>query len=122
MRLLGLAVCTPQYCTLQQCIFACKCYFKWESPSCVPTDYIQTFPGEVPPSRVTIHKIVKKFETAGSVANKKRNRKRTVLTEKTLDEIDTSLECTPTNSIPKLAQQVGISLPSAHRATKLLKL
>ena len=76
----------------------------------------------MPPSRFTIHEIVKKFETTGSVANKKRNRKRTVLTEETLDEIDTSLEHTPTKSIPKLAQQVGISESSAHRATKLLKL
>ena len=66
--------------TLQQRIFVCKCYFKWESPSRVRKEYIQTFPGEVPPSRSTIQEIVKKFETTGSVANKKRNRKRTVLT------------------------------------------
>ena len=89
--------------TLQQRIFVCKCYFKWESPSRVPIEYIQTFPGEVPPSRFTIHEIVKKFETTGSVANKKRNRKRTVLTEEMLDEICASLERTPTKSIPKLA-------------------
>ena len=61
--------------TLQQRIFVCKCYFKWESPSRVRTEYIQMFPGEVPPSRFTIHEIVKKFKTTGSVANKKRNRK-----------------------------------------------
>ena len=79
-------------------------------------------PGEVPPSRFTIHEIVKKFETTDSVANKRRNRKRTVLTEETLVEIGTSLERTPTKFIPKLAQQVGISESSAHRATKLLKL
>ena len=71
-------------------------------------------PGEVPPSRFTIHEIVKKFETTGSVANKKRNCKRTVLTEETLDEIGASLERTPTKFIPKLAQQVGISESSAH--------
>ena len=100
----------------------CKCYFKWKSPSRVRTEYIQTFPSEVPPSRFTIHDIVKKFETTGSVANKKRNRKRTVLTEETLDEIGASPEHTPTKSIPELAQQVGISEPSAHRVTKLLKL
>ena len=81
----------------------CECYFKWESPSHVRTEYIQTFPGEVPPSRITIHEIVKKFETTGSVAIKKRNRKRTVLTEETLDEIGASLERTLTKSIPKLA-------------------
>ena len=91
--------------TLQQRIFVCKCYFKWESPSRVRTVYIQTFPDEVPPSRFTIHKIVNKFETTGSVANKKQNRKWTVLTEETLHEIGASLECTPTNFIPKLAQQ-----------------
>ena len=80
------------------------------------------FPGEVLPSRFTIHEIVKKFETTGSVANKKRNRKRTVLTEETIDEIGASLERIPTKSIQKLAQQVGSSESSAHRAIKLLKL
>ena len=77
----------------------------------------------MPTSRFTIQEIVKKFENTGSVANKKRNRKRTtVLIEERLDEIGASLEHTPTKSIPKLAQQVGISESSAHRATKLLKL
>ena len=78
--------------TLQQRIFVYKCYFKLESPSRVRTEYIQTFPGEVPPSTFTIHAIVKKFETTCSVENKKRNRKHTVLTEETLDEIGASLE------------------------------
>ena len=78
----------------------------------------------MPPSRFIIHEIVKKFKTTGSVANKKKkqNRKRTVLTKETLGEIGASLERTPTKSIPKLAQQVGLSESSAHRATKLLKL
>ena len=49
-------------------------------------------------------------------------RERIVLTEETLDEIGASLEHTPIKSIPKLAQQVGISGSSAPRATKLLKL
>ena len=53
----------------------------------------------------------------GTVANKKRNRKRTVLTEETLDEIGASLQRTPTKSFPQLAQQVGISESSAHRVT-----
>ena len=74
------------------------------------------------PFKFTIHEIVKKFETTGSVANKKLNRKRTVLTEETLHEIGASLQRTPRKSIPKLTQQVGISEFSVHRATKLLKL
>ena len=65
---------------------------------------------------------MKTFGTTGSVANKKRNRKRTVLIAETLDEIGAVFEHTPTKSIPKLAQQVGISELSAHIATKLLKL
>ena len=108
--------------TLQQRIFVCKCYFKWQSSSRVRTEYIQTFPGEVRPSRFKIHETVKKFETTSSVANRKRNRKRTVLTEETLDEICASVGRTPTKSIPELAQEVGISESFAHTATKLLKL
>ena len=38
------------------------------------------------------------------------------------NEIGASIERTSTKSIPKLAQQVGISESSAHRATKLLNL
>ena len=107
--------------TQQQRIFVCICFFKWESPSHVRTEYIQTFPGEVLPSKFRTHEIVKKFETTGSVANKKkRNHKRTVLKEETLDEIRASLEHIITKST-KLVQQVGISESSAHR-TKLLKL
>ena len=108
--------------TLRQRTFVCKCYFKRESPSRVRTEYIQMFPGEVPPPRFTIHEIVKKFEITDSVTNKKRNCKRTVLTEETLDKIGTSFECTSTKSISKLAQQMEISVSSAHRATTLLKL
>ena len=79
----GLAECTPHYCIGHQheqtidstaVHFVCKCYFKWESPSRVRTEYIQMFPGEVPRSRFTIHEIVKKFETTGSVANKQKKK------------------------------------------------
>ncbi|KAJ4449849.1 hypothetical protein ANN_01255 [Periplaneta americana] len=48
-------------------------------------------------------------------------RKRTVLTEDKLNKIGAHIERSPTKSLPKLAQQVGVSVSSARKATKLLK-
>ncbi|XP_067011224.2 uncharacterized protein [Anabrus simplex] len=108
--------------SLQQRIFVCKTYFKYESASRVRDEFVRNFPGEVPPSRTAIHNIVNKFDSTGSVENKKRKRKRTVLTEEKLDKIRENLEQWPNTSLRKLAQQVGVSIFSVHKATKLLKL
>ncbi|KAJ4430119.1 hypothetical protein ANN_22329 [Periplaneta americana] len=45
---------------------------------------------------------------------------RTCLTEEKLDDIGANLERSPNKSLTKLAQQVGVSVSPAHRATKLL--
>ncbi|KAJ9596938.1 hypothetical protein L9F63_012063 [Diploptera punctata] len=108
--------------TLEQRIYVCKCYYKYESARRAREEFIRNFPGQLPPSRSTIHDLVTKFETTGSVQNKKHTRRLTVLTEEKLDEIGKNLERSPQKSLPKLAQQVGISVSSAHTATKLLKL
>ncbi|KAJ9580924.1 hypothetical protein L9F63_023896 [Diploptera punctata] len=91
--------------TLEQRIYVCRCYYKYESARRIREEFIRYFPGQLPPSRSTIHDLVTKFGT----------------TEK-LDEIGENLERSPQKSLPKLAQQVGISVSSAHTATKLLKL
>ena len=121
MRAHGLAVCTLQYytghlnrrLTLQQRIFVCKCYFKWE----IQAMFAQSiFRHSLEKCLFPDLQFTRLWKNSKPLACK-----HIVLTEETLDEIGASLERTPTKSILKLAQQVGISESSAHRATKLLK-
>jgi hypothetical protein len=68
-----------------------------------------------------IERLVKKFHNTGSVLDKKKNRKRSVLTAEKLDEIGASLESSSRKSLTQLAMQYGVSMGSAHTATRLLK-
>jgi hypothetical protein len=56
------------------------------------------------------------------VLNKKKNRKWSVLTEEKLHEIGAFLEIRPRKSLTRLSAQCGVSLGSAHTATRFMKL
>ena len=45
----------------------CTYYHKYESARCVCAEYILKFPGEEPPSRNAIHKIINKFDSTVSI-------------------------------------------------------
>jgi hypothetical protein len=77
------------------------------------------FRDERVPSRQTIHNLVNKLRT-WPLTDKKQKHKRRVLTEK-LDAIGARLEHTPRKSLKSLAQENGVSKPSARTATQLLK-
>jgi hypothetical protein len=68
-----------------------------------------------------IERLVKKFHSTGTVLDKKKNRKRSVLTAEKLNEIVASLESSPRKSLTQLAVQYDVSLGSAHTAMRLLK-
>ena len=65
---------------------------------------------------------LKDSRKTGSIKNRKVNHRRHVLTEEILDEIGERLEHTPKKSLKRLSQETGVSVSSAQRATKLLKL
>ncbi|PSN45649.1 hypothetical protein C0J52_12339 [Blattella germanica] len=83
--------------------------------------FIRKFPGVSVPNKSTIHRLVCKVCEIGAFADKKRNRKRTVLTEEKLNGIGACFEKSPHESLSKLAHQVGVSVSSVWNATKLLK-
>ncbi|PSN38302.1 hypothetical protein C0J52_19165 [Blattella germanica] len=62
------------------------------------------------PNKSTIHRLVGKVRETGIFADKKRNRKRTVLTEEKLDDIGACFEQSPHKSLSKLAQQSKLIL------------
>jgi hypothetical protein len=62
------------------------------------------------------------MKTMGSLPDKKLDRKQTVLTAETLDDVGARLETSPRKSLKQPAQETGVLITYAQRATKLLKL
>ncbi|XP_021921348.1 uncharacterized protein LOC110830569 isoform X5 [Zootermopsis nevadensis] len=108
--------------SIKQRVFLVETYTKYSSYGRCRRKFFRHFPGVCVPSRSMIERLVKKFRSTGSVLDKKKNRKRSVLTEEKLDEIGALLEKSPRQSLASLAAQSGVSLGSAQTATRLLKL
>ncbi|PSN49850.1 hypothetical protein C0J52_14124, partial [Blattella germanica] len=83
--------------------------------------FIRKFPGFSVPNKSTIHHLVFKVRETGAFADKNPNHKRTLLTQKKLDDICACFEQSHHKSLSKLAEQVGVSVSSVWNATKLLK-
>ena len=113
----------PVKLTLEQRVFLFETYVKTESCREVCRRFQDRFPGVTVPCRETVRCLVNKLRTTGSLNNAKtRKRKQKVLTEEKIDDINTSFTRSPNKSVRRVAQQVGISKTSVHRATKILKL
>jgi hypothetical protein len=80
--------------TVEQRVCFVQICFKHESARKYRRKFQHKFPGEPVPSRQNIHYLVRKVEITGSLLDKP-GRKRTVLTEETLDGIDARLETSP---------------------------
>jgi hypothetical protein len=79
------------------------------------------FRDEKVPSRQTIHNLVNTLRI-GLLMNKKTEYKRRGRTEEKLYDIGARLQHTPRKSLKRLAQETGVSKPSARTATQLLML
>jgi response regulator of citrate/malate metabolism len=108
--------------TIEQHVCLVQLCFKFESARKCHRKFQHKFSGELVPSRQNIHYLVSNLKTTVSLLDKNPDRKRTVLTEETLDDSDARLETSPRKSLKWLAQETGVSRTSARRATKLLKL
>ncbi len=70
------------------------------------------------PSKSVIIRTVKKFETTGSVHDDKAEKlgaKRTGWSEENIDQARKIMHATPQTSVTRMAQEIGISVASAHR-------
>jgi hypothetical protein len=66
--------------------------------------------------------MVNKLRSTGLLINNKHKHKRQVLTEEKLDDIEARHEHAPRKSLKGSARAIGVSNPSARKATLLLKL
>jgi hypothetical protein len=95
---------------LEQYVFLHDNYMKLGPARKCQRKFIHKFP-----SRQIIHNLVNKLD-------KKQKLKHQVLTEEKLHDIGARLEHTPRKSLKRLAQETGVSMSSARRATQWLKL
>jgi hypothetical protein len=70
---------------------------------------LQEFHDERVPNRQTIHNLVNKRRSTGSLIDTIQKYKHWVLTEENLDDTGAKLEHTPTKSLRSLAQEAGVS-------------
>ncbi|KDR16419.1 uncharacterized protein LOC110832618 [Zootermopsis nevadensis] len=106
--------------SVQQRVFMYDSYVKYSSWKKCVQKFSQKYPGFTLPSKSTIYRIVRQVHRTGTVLDKKRNRRRHVLTEEVLDDIGAQLEANPNISMRKVASQCGVSKSSAHVARILL--
>ena len=115
-----IAICdmSRQEFSLRELVYIHNTYMK-SRKSCSETQrkFRVKFPGGPVPNPSTIRRQAKIFKETGSVKNRKVNRRRHVLTEETLDEIDERLEHTTKKSLKRLSQESGVSVSSVQRAT-----
>lgn len=108
--------------SIEQREFICNTFSKHASWKECRQEFCKKYPASAVPCKTTIYKTVERFRTTGSVLNKKKVRRRYVLTTEKLDEIGAQIETSPTKSLHLLAVQCGVSKASVQRATELLKL
>jgi transposase len=76
----------------------------------------------VVPNKSTVQRLVERFRETGSIGEKRRSGRPSVLSNDSLEDIRASLLQSPRKSLRKLSQQTGMTCGSVQRATQRLKL
>jgi hypothetical protein len=71
------------------------------------------------PSQPYVNQLIRKWHITGSVLDKKKERKWSVLTEEKLTDIQARMQLSPWKSFRRLAQEIDVAYTTARRATKL---
>jgi transposase len=74
------------------------------------------------PNKSTIQRLIKRFRETGSIGEKRRSGRPSVLSNDSLEDIMARLLQPPRKSLRKLSQQTGMTYGSVQRAIKRLKL
>jgi hypothetical protein len=81
-----------------------------------------TFPDSPVPNKSTISRLVNRFHDTGSVQDRNRSGRPSVLSDDSLDDIRQTLFRSQRKSLRKLSLQSGLSYGRVHKTTKILKL
>lgn len=102
--------------------FILERYFESKSYKAVQEAFRNEYPGQSPPNKSTIKRLVDNFRENCTVESRKRNRKKSTLTPEKISKISEVIESQPSVSVRKLALQTDTKPTSVFRAIKTLKL
>jgi transposase len=105
-----------------QGVFILEHYFSTRSCAESQNAFRNFFPDSVVPNKSTVQRLVERFRETGSIGEKRRSGRPSVLSNDSLEDIRARLLQSPRKSLRKLSQQTGITYGSIQRATKRLKL
>jgi hypothetical protein len=88
--------------TTDQRIFIVETYIRKRAYAKCRDRFIRKYPHSPVPTKSCVSKLIKKWRTTGSVLNKTRHRKKTVLTDENLEDIRARLEISPRKSLRRL--------------------
>jgi hypothetical protein len=112
--------------SLEQRVFIIEQYFINFNTQCPTKECLNAFVREYgkksTPSRRNIQKLVLKFRQTGNIASKNHIRKRHILTEEKINEIDNSFKRNPHTSLRRRSTELDLSYESCRKAAKELKL
>jgi hypothetical protein len=107
--------------SIEQRVFLIETYFakKKSVKKCIWKFHLK-FPEAPVPSQPYVNQLIRKWHSTGSMLDKKKERKRSVLTEEKLTDIQARLQLSPQKSLRRLAQETDVASTTVRRATKLL--
>ncbi|KAL4084269.1 hypothetical protein QTP88_028094 [Uroleucon formosanum] len=104
-----------------QRVFIVEHYFASRSYACVVDEFRVKYPNVAVPNNSTITRLIARFRETGSVSDKKRTGRPTVLTDAKLAEVRNVMLHSPSKSLRRLSAHSQISYGSAQKAMKKLK-
>jgi hypothetical protein len=107
--------------SIEQRVFLIETYFtkKKSVKKCIRKFRLK-FPEAPVPTQPYVNQLIRKLHITGSMLDKKKERKRNVLTEEKLTDIQARLQLSPRKSLRRLSQETDVAYTTARRATKLL--
>jgi hypothetical protein len=97
-----------------QQVFTVEHYLASRSYSTCQNGFRDAFPNSPAPNKSTISCLVNCFRDTGSVQDRNRSGRPSVLSDESLDDIHQTLLCSPRKSLTKLSFQSGLSFRSVQ--------
>lgn len=105
----------------EQRVFIVEQYFASRSYACVIDEFRVKYPNVGVPNKSTITRLIAHFRETGSVSDKKKTGRPTILTDAKLAEESNVMLRSPSKSLRRLSAHSQISYGSAQKAMKKLK-
>jgi hypothetical protein len=101
-----------------QRVFIVEHYLASRSYLTYQNEFMDTFPDSPVPNKSALSRLVNHFRDTGSVQDRNRSGRPSMLSDDSLDDIRQILLLSPLKSLRKLSPQSGLSYGSVHKANR----